>query len=218
MKNLHKKIIAIVLVLAMVLPMTAFAYTYDELKERKTVAHEIAELARSIGATEDNEIILNAKRIWHDADDKMKAGDYEKPEKEYVKYYTDSDALMLAKVTFCESRGIPSKTELACVMWTVLNRVDAGYANTISAVILAPNQFAYRSSAPTVNDYGVDLLSLAYDVLERWNKEKNGESDVGRVLPQGYLWYSGNGKHNFFRDKYRGGNVWNYSWPTPYDS
>lgn len=212
MKKLYK-IVALVLLVATLLPMTAFAYTYNELEERKAVAHEIAELARKIGMDEDHVIIQEAKNIWHSADDDIKAGNYET---NYLKFYTDNDAVMLAKVTFCEARGIANKVELACVMWTILNRYDAGYASSISGVILAPNQFAYRSSAPMVNDYGINLLELAYDVLDRWNREKNGETDVGRVLPANYLWYSGNGRHNYFRDAFRGGNRWNYSLPNPY--
>lgn len=220
MKRLYKIMIVAVMIAAMVVPMTALAaakytYTYNELEERKDVAHQIAELARSIGVEEDDHLMITVKEIWHSANDDIKAGNYEK---NFIKYYTDQDALMLAKVTYCESRGIASKTELACVMWTILNRYDAGYSNSILSVILAPNQFAYRSSAPTVNDYGVDLLALAYDVLNRWNMEKNGETDVGRVLPANYLWYSGNGKHNNFRNQFRGGSYWNYSLPSPYDS
>lgn len=212
MKKLYK-IVALVLLVATLLPMTAFALSYNELEQRKAVAHEIAELARSIGMDEDHIIIQAAKDIWHSADDDINAGNYET---NYMKFYTDNDAVMLAKVTFCEARGISNKVELACIMWTILNRYDAGYASSISGVILAPNQFAYRSSAPMVNDYGVDLLELAYDILDRWNREKNGETDVGRVLPANYLWYSGDGRHNYFRDAFRGGNRWNYSLPSPY--
>lgn len=212
MKKLYK-IVALVLLVATLLPMTAFALSYNELEQRKAVAHEIAELARSIGMDEDHIIIQAAKDIWHSSDDDINAGNYET---NYMKFYTDNDAVMLAKVTFCEARGISNKIELACVMWTILNRYDAGYASSISGVILAPNQFAYRSSAPMVNDYGVDLLELAYDVLDRWNTEKNGQTNVGRVLPVNYLWYSGDGRHNYFRDAFRGGNRWNYSLPSPY--
>ena len=133
-----------------------------------------------------------------------------------VMYYSDSDAMLLAKVTYLEARGIENKTELACVMWTILNRVDAGYG-TIEEVMTAPNQFAYSPDANTVTDHGVDLVELAYDVLSRWNSEKNGKTDVGRVLPADYLWYAGNGKHNYFRNEFRTANKWDYSLPSPYE-
>ena len=137
--------------------------------------------------------------------------------KPYEQYYTESDVVMLARVAYCESRGIKSRTEIACVMWTILNRYDAGFSGSIAGVILAPNQFAYRASAPVVTDHGYDLTLLARDVLEKWNREKNGETGVGRVLPKEYLWYSGDGQHNHFRTQFRGGTRWNYAWGYPYD-
>ena len=60
---------------------------------------------------------------------------------------------MLAKVAYCESRGIKSKTEIACVMWVILNRVDnSNFPNTISGVILQPQSICisvqmYQQSA-----------------------------------------------------------------------
>ena len=126
--------------------------------------------------------------------------------------YTDADAVMIAKVLYNEARGIPSETEKACIIWVILNRVDAGYSDTISGVITARYQFAYRCKTP-IRD---DLLSLSYDVLSRWQNEKNGQSDVGRVLPSDYLWYTGNGLHNYFRNSYASRTRWNYSLPTPY--
>lgn len=135
----------------------------------------------------------------------------------YTKRYTSTDAVMMARVMFLEARGIKSKTEIACVGWTILNRVDAGYGS-IQKVITAPNQFAYRASASTTSDYGYDLIALATDVLNRWSREKAGQAAVGRVLPKGYLWYAGDGKHNYFRNQYKGGTRWNYSLPSPYES
>ena len=131
-----------------------------------------------------------------------------------VMYYTENDVIMLAKLMYAECRGIASDIEKACVAWTVLNRVDtAGYPDTIYGVLTAPNQFAYRSSSPVWEN----LYNLSKDVLERWNKEKNGYTDVGRVLPIEYKWFSGDGKHNYFRNQYRGGSRWSYSLPSPYN-
>ena len=135
----------------------------------------------------------------------------------YTKRYTTTDAVMMARVMFLDARGIKSKTEIACIGWTILNRVDAGYGS-IQKCITAPNQFAYRASAPTTSDYGYDLIALATDVLDRWSREKAGQAAVGRVLPKGYLWYAGDGKHNYFRNQYKGGTRWTYSLPSPYES
>ena len=126
--------------------------------------------------------------------------------------YDQSDVEMLAKVLWLEARGVPSDTEKACVVWTVLNRVDAGYGSTIEAIVTAPNQFAYAPGAPV----DLQLAELAQDVLDRWSSEKQGEFDVGRVLPEDYLWYTGDGKHNWFRDAYRNGTRWDYTLDSPY--
>lgn len=136
----------------------------------------------------------------------------------FTKQYTATDATMMARVMYLEARGIRSKTEIACIGWTVLNRVDAKFQASIAAVITAPNQFAYRASAPTTSDYGYSLVALATDVLDRWSREKAGQTNVGRVLPKDYLWYAGDGKHNYFRNAYRGGTRWNFSLPSPYEN
>lgn len=132
----------------------------------------------------------------------------------HVMYYKESDIVMLAKLMYQECGGVLSDTEKACVPWTVLNRVDE-YDKTISEVITAKDQFAYYESKP-VDDA---LYKLAEDVLIRWNNEKNGEDDVGRVLPRDYLWFSGDGEHNHFRNAYKGHfSTWDYSLETPYES
>lgn len=129
-------------------------------------------------------------------------------------YYSEDDVVMVAKVLWSECRGVPSKTQKACVAWTIVNRADE-FGQTISEVITAPNQFIYFKSNPVADE----LYAIAQDVLERWNDEKNGNEDVGRVLPSDYLWFSGNGWRNFFRNAYKGKySIWDYSLPSPYES
>lgn len=122
------------------------------------------------------------------------------------------DAKMLARLTWCEARGC-SVTEQAAVMWCVLNRVDdPRFPDSIHDVILQVNQFYYISGAPVTEE----LLSLALDVLARWRME-DLLVDSGRVLPEGYCWFRGDGQHNYFRDAYIGGNTWDWSLPSPYE-
>jgi len=132
-----------------------------------------------------------------------------------ISYFTDTDAVMVAKVLYNECRGIQSETEKACIVWCILNRVDAGYG-TIKEVVTAKHQFAYTYNTPVWDN----LLDLSYDVLERWNNEKNGQADIGRVLPSDYFWYSGNkaGTHNYFYNVYNGRVRWNYSLESPYSN
>lgn len=113
-----------------------------------------------------------------------------------------------------ECGGIPSKTEQACVAWCVLNRVDE-YNSSVYAVLREPNQFAFSESTE-VRD---NLYELAKDVLYRWNDEKNGIMDSGRVLPQEYTYFHGDGVHNYFRNAFSGNyDTWDYSLESPYEN
>jgi len=122
--------------------------------------------------------------------------------------YTDSDVELIAKTVWQEAGGIPNEDEQAAVVWCILNRVDAPrWGDTIAEVVTAPHQFAYYESSPVTED----LKKLAEDVLERWKQEKEGEADVGRVLPEEYVFFDGDGSHNYFRSEYeRTGEYWDF--------
>lgn len=134
----------------------------------------------------------------------------EEKEPELIMYFDEDDVIALAKVLYNECRGIPSTTEKACVAWTVCNRVDNGYwGDTFIDVVSYPNAFAYWYDTPIREE----LYDLAEDILIRWNKEKNGIEDVGRVLPQDYVFFAGDGEHNYFRNKFSGDyDVWDYDY------
>ena len=145
---------------------------------------------------------------------------------QWPRLYTDEDAIALAKLTWGEARGVPdlkingqvisARTQQAAVMWTVLNRFDEGYADSIIGVITAytvdKNGKIHKQFHGYSEEYPVEeeLLELAYDVLDRWNAEKHGETVV-RELPAGYLWFHGDGTWNWFRDAYKNGNKWDWS-------
>lgn len=135
------------------------------------------------------------------------------PSPEIKYYFTENDVNIIAKILYNECRGLP-KLEQACVAWVILNRVDAGrFGGSISAVATAPYQFAYSAGTP-VQQMQYDI---AKDVLTRWNLEKNGQTDVGRVLPSNYLFFHGDGRHNYFKTAERSGYYWDYSLPNPYN-
>lgn len=150
-------------------------------------------------------------------------GYYEEPEPEIENISSedinatdsyDQEAQYIAKVVWAEARGC-SRTEQAAVIWCILNRVDSDIRdmpNDIISVVTAPNQFAYRDSSPITDE----LYELAKDVISRWEREKNGETNVGRVLPKEYLWFHGDGTNNHFRDAFKGGNRWDWSLESPY--
>jgi spore germination cell wall hydrolase CwlJ-like protein len=206
--RLARKSLFVLISFALIVLLSTTASALSGWTARQNTAHEIAELARSLDLPEDNPIIVEATRLWYE--DYMIKPEEKPPEP----LYTDADAAIIAKVMYRECGGIKSDTEKACIAWVVLNRVDAGYADTIAVVATAPAQFGYKASTP-VRD---DLLKLSYDVLERWAKEKSGETEVGRVLPKDYFWYNGDGAHNYFRNAYSGGTQWDYSLTSPYES
>ena len=135
----------------------------------------------------------------------------------YVNETYSNEIMMLARLVYCEGRGVASQTEQACIIWTVLNRVDA-YGKSISETILAPHQFSYKEDAPFYDDFDRDLRELARDVLQRWTLEHMGEADVGRVLPSNYLFFAGKNGHNWFRMGYTDTGCWDYSFTSPYNS
>lgn len=130
------------------------------------------------------------------------------------KLWTDEEVEVLAKMVYGEARGVPSKMEQAACVWCVLNRCDE-YGKDIIEVTTAPYQFVgYREHNPIDND----IWELCEDVLSRWYAEKSGETDVGRVLPSDYLYFHGDGSHNHFRNEFKGGTIWDWSYPNPYET
>ncbi len=122
------------------------------------------------------------------------------------------DAELIAKTIYGEACGV-SPMEQAAVAWCILNRADA-YGVSVEAVVTAPYQFlGYKEYMPITPE----IYDIAVDVLTRHAKEKMGETDVGRVLPSNYLWFSGDMVHNYFRDGYSlSSNTWDWSLPNPY--
>lgn len=121
----------------------------------------------------------------------------------------------LAKTIYGEARGC-STTEQAAVVWCVLNRVDdeSGlWPDDIVAVVTQPSQFhGYDPDHPVLPE----LLALAEDVLARWEIEDSCVGDVGRVLPREYTYFSGDGRHNYFRTEWDGGTTWDWGLESPY--
>lgn len=123
----------------------------------------------------------------------------------------------IAKALYGECRGC-TKTEQAAVVWCILNRVDSELPympDDIVSVVTQPKQFAgYADDKPVLEG----LVEIAEDVMMRWKREKNGETDVGRVLPKEYLYFWGDKKHNYFRMELESFEYWDWSLESPYES
>lgn len=125
----------------------------------------------------------------------------------------DKELKMLAKVIYREARGINPTAQKAAVVWCILNRVDnGGYGKDISSVITAKHQFAWVPNTPVKNEF----YNLSKDVVTRWLLEKQDCKDVGRVLPDSYLFFAGRNGRNYFRQTYKSKSYWNWSLPNPY--
>ena len=139
----------------------------------------------------------------------------EQPAGELVRLYTEADVEMLARLIYTEARGVESKTEQAAVVWVVLNRLDNPnrLQKTIAEVVCAPYQFDYRPWVPVTDEF----KALAADVLERWQAERDGQADVGRVLPPEYQYFEGWGGRNWFSAEWKSGEFWGWGLDSPYE-
>lgn len=128
----------------------------------------------------------------------------------------EASKVALAKMVWGEARGC-STTEQAATIWCVLNRYDSGdrfWADTVEGITTQPCQFyGYDPSNPV----DPDILALVEDVLARWMAEKECVGGVGRVLPKEYLYFTGDGAHNYFTTEWQGGQTWDWSLESPYE-
>ena len=145
------------------------------------------------------------------------AGDTDDGNDEPHEYYEQfvSDASLIAKLLYRECRGVASTTEKAAVAWVVMNRVDdENYPNTVREVIMQRNQFASIKRTPV----DPELYELAEDVLRRYTWEQMGFTDVGRVIPEDYLWFAGKNGKNTFRNRFSTSRRWDFSLESPYEN
>ena len=127
------------------------------------------------------------------------------------------EAEYIAKALYGEARGC-STTEQAAVAWCILNRVDSAEAffpDTIVEVVTQDSQFHGYSESNPVDPH---IEWLVRDVLDRWSLEKAGAEEVGRILPEEYLYFWGDGRHNHFTTEYHAGTTWDWSAENPYES
>lgn len=105
----------------------------------------------------------------------------------------DDDAAYLAKTMYGEYRNASNYEQCTAVAWCVLNRVDSDvYPDSIKEVVSQPFQFSGYSAN---NPVDADLYAMACEVLALWNAEK---LEGYRTLPQGWLYFTGNGSVNIY--------------------
>lgn len=123
------------------------------------------------------------------------------------------DAEFIGRTIWGEAEGVDSETERAAVAWCILNRADA-WGQTIEEVVTSPEQFhGYRPWGDCPQEH----IELALDVLARWTREKVDDAEVGRVLPEDYLYFIGDGDRNHFTEEWQAEDYWTWSLPSPYN-
>ena len=56
-----------------------------------------------------------------------------------------------------------------------------------------------------------------YDSGDRFWADTECVGSVGRVLPKEYLYFTGDGVHNYFTTEWQGGQTWDWSLESPYE-
>ena len=114
-------------------------------------------------------------------------------------YVNKDEALILARMIYSYAHGESSMTRQAAMGWAFLN-----YAGSSSLASKTGAFSDYNANSPTVDDLGRDLQLLARDILFRYQAERSGITEVGRVLPKEYtwIWVEGNGTVYFRTSQY----------------
>ncbi len=115
---------------------------------------------------------------------------------------TNSDVTLLAKMVWGEARGCAPE-EQRLVVWTVLQRVDAGGAfaqyDTIEAAVTAPGQFVgYNENHPV----DPDIYNLCLEVLSDWQSGAEPPTHEIYAPTVPYYFFDGDGRHNWFREEW----------------
>lgn len=115
----------------------------------------------------------------------------------------DELAELAGRAIWGEAGGIQDEVQRAAVVWCACNRADAWDMEI--GDVLTVDQFhglAIKGEVPA------EHVELARDVLARWTLEAEGWQSVGRVLPERFLYFEGNGIVNLFSTEYGGGEYW----------
>lgn len=115
---------------------------------------------------------------------------------------TNSDVVLLAKMVWGEARGCAPE-EQRLVVWTVLQRVDAGGVfaqyDTIEAAVTAPGQFVgYNEQHPV----DVDIYNLCLEALSDWQSGAEPPTHETYAPTAPYYFFEGDGRHNWFREEW----------------
>ena len=201
MLNLYKFIILVGIIFCLLILIGSISINKNQDQNKVVVVQPSQIPILTIPPTSTPEImtVLNDKNIVQTVETKPLTS-----RELFTKFFPDQDydktVDVLSKVLRKEAGVVKSKTNRACVIWCILNRVDKKMrGDTIIKCATSDHQFCYRKRTT----YSETISNIVKDVLYRWLREKNGEINVGRVLPPQYTFFYGNGKYNVFRNQYK---------------
>lgn len=115
----------------------------------------------------------------------------------------DELAEWVGRAIWGEAGGVQDEAQRAAVAWCALNRADAWGMDIWDVLnVGAFHGLAIQGEVPD------EHIELARDVLARWALEAEGWVDVGRALPEHYLYFEGDGVRNHYSTEYGGGEYW----------
>jgi len=223
----HNVLWSIIIVICIVIPLMASIYWEKQchiieaqlVESHNTHISELHKLDQKCDGLLDDIKILDEQLIaksnlLNEVQEKLEQAniliDAYKSEKYFVSYIvTEQEIEMIAQTIWGEARGL-NTYEQSLVIWCILNRVDDGtWGNTVAEVVTAKSQFhGYSNSHPITDEH----KALARDVVTRWQMEKYCQGNVGRTLPQEYLYFHSEHGHNVFTSNYRRPyNTYDYS-------
>ena len=167
------------------------------------LADNTAELPDPEYTTPDEVVLLRAEAPEVERDGLITYQTFESALAEARAAVPDELAELAGRAVWGEAGGIQDYAQRAAVVWCACNRADA-WDMEIGDVLNvdAFHGLAIRGTVPEQH------VELARDVLARWTLAAEGWQSVGRVLPERFLYFEGNGIVNLFSTEYGGGEYW----------
>lgn len=112
--------------------------------------------------------------------------------------FTPEEALMVAQTIYGEA-GACSYEEQRLVAWCICNCVDSGtWGDTISEVVNPKHFYGYDPDCEVTDEY----LATAQEVLTEWSIGEEADILEPYATTSEYLYFGGDGRHNWFREEY----------------
>ena len=167
------------------------------------LADNTVELPEPEYTTPDEVVLLRAEAPEVERDGLVTYQTFEDALAEAKASVPDELAELAGRAIWGEAGGIQDYAQRAAVIWCACNRADA-WDMEIGDVLNvdAFHGLAIKGEVPEQH------VELARDVLARWTLEAEGWIDVGRVLPNRFLYFEGDGRVNHFSTEYGGSEYW----------